>query len=225
MYSLNDMKNDKTKQVNKEKPAFYERRASVYFCNAAGVLSGLFVLASPFFGWRTVNVAADAFINERVRFWDLVRYVTAGNYSGGFGYKVLILFMFFLIMLTGVIFLYFAWRDQLKPGSALKSSFLPDRIITRFRFSSRVAVVILPVIAAFCMKHNQIYELFYEKLNSIYYSWKSMVDMYKQVNGKLSGVHCWFIPGLGCWMFYSGILLFIVAEGLRYVINTLNEDD
>ena len=83
----------------------------------------------------------------------------------------------------------------------------------------------LPVVAAFCMKHNEIYALHYEKLNSIYYSWKSMVDMYKQVNGKLSGVHCWFLPGLGCWMFYIGILLFVVAEAFRYVINTLNEDD
>ena len=209
----------------KEKPPFYERRWPFIFCKIAGAAAGVMLLASPFFGWRAVDVKADVRVHESFSLFDLMKRVlkTGEGWTANqiMGHAVLLL----LIFLTGLAFLYIAYRDQFRPGTSKESSFFFDRLISRFRFTSRLILPVFPIVSAVLFERTVVYGVLYEKLYTIYRSWDSLINIYYQVNATKDGQHCWFWPGLGCWFLYAGILLFLVAEGFRYVLDVLNEED
>ena len=216
------MTEDKKQQ---KKLPFYERKGSVLFCRIAGVAAGAFVLVSPFLGWRSVVVKADKLIIERASLFDIVKYVFGRNHSVPAIKQILIAFLFLLIILAGLMFLYLAYRDQFRPGTAAESRFLPDRLITRFRFISRIAIPVIAITAKILLTHNAICDKAFLQVQSTYDSWKNMITQFARYHGDDNGMFVHLFPGWGCLLFYTGILLFIIAECYRYVINTLNEED
>ena len=215
---------EEKRQVKKELP-FYERKGPVVFCRIAGIAAGVFLLVSPFLSWRVVFVKADKLITERCCLFDVVKYVFSRSYIGGAGKKLLIAFCFIMILLVGIAFLYLSFRDQFRPGTAAESKFLPDRLITRFRLISRAALPVVAILAKIILTHNSVHTLVFQRVQNTYDGWKSMISQYVRYHGDDNGMFVIRLPGAGCFLFYLGFLLFIVAECYRYVINTLNEED
>ena len=218
---------DEEEAVKKKKEAlpFYERKSSLVICKAASLAAGILMILSPFFSWRAVLVRADARLTERLSMFDLVKRVFDRQYHESNGRLMLVTSMFLLILLVGAAFIHVARRDQFKPGSAINSLFFFDRLLCKFRLITRLAVPLIGIGAAMVLEHSAVYNALYERLRDTYDSWKSMINMYVQLNDTSDGMRCWLLPGWGCWMFYGGILLYLFAGAFRYLINTLNEDD
>lgn len=207
------------------KEPFYLRKGPLLFCRIAGTAAGGMLLAAPFLSWRMVFVKTDEVFRSKLSLFDVVRYVCSREYTGHGWRIVLYLFLFGVILFSGLAMLYLSWRDQFRPGSAAQSTFLFDELICKYRWISRVAVPLMAIVSVILLKHNKIFDLLYEQTSRSYNNWKSMIDTYTRLRGDSGGMYALRLPGGAAFLFYMGILLYILAEFLRYVINTLNEPD
>ena len=211
---------------NKEKKLpFYLRKGPVVLCKIAGAASGIMVLASPFFSWRTALVHSDMWIRDGVSLFDVIRQVFSKNFHGKATTQVGLAALLLLILASGAMILFIVWRDQFRPGSAKLSSLPPDRFISSFRPVSRALPPVVSITAAIILSHTGTWNTLISKVDSTYTSWKSLISGAVKTNGSSGWMFAWKLPGLGCFLLFTGLALYIFAEIYRYIINTLNEED
>ena len=203
------------KKNKREKDPFYERRGPLLFCKAAGVLAGLMVIAAPFLHWRAVWVKADVNFREGFSLFDIVKKVFSSGYGATANKKLGIVLLLVLILLCGLWILYFALRDQLKPEVMKKRTFIFDRFLGRFRLIGHLLPPLISVLAVIALQSTDVYKFLYNRVEETYMSWQTLM---------MDGYHDWKLPGIGCLLFFGGIVLYFAAEGLRYLIDTLNEE-
>lgn len=206
----------KAEKGKREKLPFYQRRGTDLFCKAGGVLAGLMMLAGPFFNWRVVLVRAEENIREGFSIFDMVKKSFSASYGGTANTRLYMAILLFLLELCGIMVLYFAFRDQLMPVKLKQSSSFFNRLIVRFRLIGHLLPLILGVPVLILIHKHPIYQLLYERIEDTYLSWQNLM---------IGGNHEWKLPGLGCLLFFGGLVLYFITQGLRYLINTLNEDD
>lgn len=212
----NDMAKTADKKNKGRKVPFYEKRGTDVFCKIAGVLAGLMILASPFFHWKCVWVKVDIRVHEGFSLFDMVKYVFRIENMQTANMKLLMVFLLFLICLTGVSVLYFALRDQINPARFQNSDFVANRLVRRFRLIGHLVPLAPAIISLIIFKKQDVFLVYTNRLEDTYYSWQTMAEA--------SG-HDWKLPGAGWLCFFGGMALYLVAEGLRYLVNTLTEDD
>ncbi len=195
---------------------FYERKSSDRICKAAGLLAGAFLLAAPFFRWRSVHVKADVRVSEGFSLFDVVKRVFSADFSGEYGQRMKASLLFFLLLIVGAWVMYFAFRDQICPERMRESRGIMERLFSRFRLISHVIPVLLGILAVILLERTLAYSLLQEKVEATYIAWKGLM---------IKGYHDWKLPGLGFWFFCLGIGLYIFAECFRYLLITLNEAD
>jgi len=215
----------KGEKERKDKIPFYERKSSMRLCRIAGTASGIMVLLSPFFSWKVAFVRTDSWVYEKVTLFDLVRFVFSKNFNGKAIRQIIPLFLLLIIMLMGALMLYITWRDQYRPGTAAESGRFIDKMLTRFRPVSRLIPPVLATVSAILMTHTSTWNIVYERVNSTYISWKSMIENFVRINGRAHGMFAWKLPGIGFTFLCLGIAFYLFAETFRYLINTLNEED
>ena len=208
-------KKEEKKEKGRKLP-FYERRGVDIFCRIIGVLAGLMVLASPFLHWKCVWVKVDIRVHEGFSLFDLVKYVFKPDNLQTANTKLLMVFLLFLILLSGILILYFALRDQINPARFQESNFVVNRLVKRFRLIGHLVPPVPTIISLIIFERLDVFLVYTNRLEDTYYSWQTLAE----ANG-----HDWKLPGAGWLFFFGGLVLYLVAEGLRYLIKTLNEDD
>ena len=218
LYDGDCMSKGKESKVNngKKKKPFYERKSVDAICKAAGLLAGGFLIASLFFSWRMVIILADKRVYEGFSLFDVLRHAYSREFGGSFLAKSLVLLLFLLVIIAGVWMICFAFRDQIWPERYKKRQFFVDRFVGRFRLLSHLIPPAFGIVAVIILEMNAAYKVMFDKMSVVYNSWQGLMR---------EGYHRWRAPGLGCWMFYSGVFLYFFAEVFRYLINTLNEED
>lgn len=195
---------------------FYERPSADLLCKAAGLLAGAFMLAAPFLRWRSVHVKADVRVSEGFSMFDVVKRVFSSDFAGENGQRMKISLLLLLMAVSAVWVLFFAFRDQICPEKLRKVDSFGERMFGRFRLISHLMPIVLGILAVVLLERTLAYSFLRERLEMTYIGWQGLM---------IKGYHDWKLPGLGCWFFYLGITLYLFAEGFRYLIETLNEDD
>ena len=213
------MKQNGEKKIHKRNMVpFYQRKGPVLFCKIAGLFAGAMMLAAPFFHWRVVWVKADIRVREGFSLFDVLKYVFGDDFTGKRGMRFLVVGLLLAMIIAALWVLYFAYRDQLYPDKDRNPSTIGERFFRRFRLISHLLPLVLSVVGMIGLQKTPPYAVLYDKMEETYRSWKTLVM-------GSSGYHDWKLPGLGCILLFMGILLYLVSGGLRYLINTLNEDD
>jgi len=213
------MKQNGEKKVHKRKTIpFYQRRGPVLFCKIAGIFAGAMMLAAPFFHWRVVWVKADIRVREGFSLFDVLKYVFGNDFTGKRGMRFLVVGLLVAMIVAALWVLYFAYRDQLYPDKDRNPSTIGERFFRKFRLISHLLPLVLSIGGMIGLQKTTAYALLYDRMEETYRSWKPLVE-----GG--SGYHDWKLPGLGCILLVVGILLYLISGCLRYLINTLNEDD
>lgn len=207
----------KGEKVNKKNDTpFYERKGPLMFCKVAGLLAGILLLVSPFLHWRVVHVKADTNVLEGFSLFDMVKYAFSGSSNETTKTKFVVAALFFTILLSALWIIYFAFRDQIYPERDWEDESLIGRLMGRFRLISHLIPPILAILGMIAIQKHAIYDILYSKMNETYTAWQGLMR---------DGFHDWKLPGLGCILFFTGLALYVIAGGLRYLIDTLNEDD
>lgn len=196
---------------------FYEQPRALLLCRITGLAAGVLMLAAPFFRWRVVVVKADIRVREGFSLFDVLRKSFEKGITDSSWPKFAVILCSLLFLLSGVCILYFAFRDQIMPEKFRQMQHLPERFFSRFRLISHALPVVLSLTSVVIMERTVFYDVLYEKkILETYNSWESLM---------IGSYHEWKLPGLGCWLFYLGIKAYLFAEGFRYLIETLNEEE
>ncbi len=129
--------------------------------------------------------------------------------------------MLWLILFYGLALLWML-LIAMRPLLPKKSAFL-NSTVDRFRVASRV--VPIAVLLAFwqLVKRAPLYKVKMNDMLELKISWQETIKRYREA-GVGKGMKCSLHHGIGFWMFFLGMVLFVFGLCYKYVVDTLNED-
>lgn len=200
------------------------------------LLGAIMVIVSPFFDWihLSVRMNQDRVSDGKSLFGIMIegiKYLKFGFKT----YKILTIFIFLFIILIGLSMLYLGcvdtiWRKETLLPSSMWGGRIDDFLIG-YNYANRIQKIILHALPIFIslvvfiiMKKSVMYKEIWTDLHNVLVTWKDMIDMLSASRGVKSGTYR-LGNGFGVFLLFFGNALFLLSYFVRYVLDTLNEDD
>lgn len=211
--------------MGEEKLPFYEKKSSFIIMKLSYILGAVLIIASPFFKWEKLIIKSDKYTKGGFSLFDCAKEGIKSMRSGFKFFHLTPIVIMALIMLIGLYMLYVALVETgiLNPGEY--SEFFLDKRLKKNYFISRLIAIPIELLLMLAAVNTKIYKYKYNEIKNIYDVWMEGINSFQDKKGYKSLDYVKLYHPLGFYAIFVGLALFLFAAALKFLLETLNEDD